>query len=100
MASPLVQCATYQSCAGTVDVDTCQALTVCILARVVCKSLFRVAGCGNIHDRNTVVLRLGSVEAAPHRRAQALISIVNAFCLRASAHSYGDESCQRLKSVL
>jgi hypothetical protein len=31
----------YQSGAGTVDVDTYQALTVCILALVVCKSLFR-----------------------------------------------------------
>ncbi len=32
----------YQSGAETVDVDTYQALTVCILALVVCKSLFRV----------------------------------------------------------
>jgi len=32
----------YQSGSETVDVDTYQALTVCILALVVCKSLFRV----------------------------------------------------------
>ena len=32
----------YQSGAGTADVDTYQALTVCILALVVCKSLFQV----------------------------------------------------------
>src|SRR6266446_7263362 len=32
----------YQSGAGTVDVDTYQALTVCILALVVCKSLCRI----------------------------------------------------------
>jgi hypothetical protein len=34
----------YQSGAGTVDVDTYQALTVCILAPTLCKSLFWSTG--------------------------------------------------------
>src|SRR6267142_112534 len=52
-----------QSGSRTVDVDTYQALTVCTLARDVCKSPFQIMGRQNrtpatIRGENTVILLL------------------------------------------